>query len=161
MAEFIQSGPELGNPFASDSLLQAYLRWRLPPDLQEGLAPGLLAFGQRVREEARALGEEAEAHPPRYVAFGPWGERVDRIELNGAWRRLQEIAAEECLVSLPYERPEGAFSRVHQFSRLYLFHPDSAWLTGILAMTDGAARALEQHGDARLRERVLKRLLSN
>lgn len=160
MAEFIQPGPALGNPFASDPLLQAYLRWRLPPDLQESLAPGLLAFGRRVQEEVGDLGREAESHPPRHVPFGPWGDRVDQIEVSGAWRRLQDISAEEGLVALAYERAEGPFSRLHQFSRLYMFHPDSAWFTGPLSMTDGAARTLELHGDSRLREEVLPRLLS-
>lgn len=160
MADFIQPGPALGNPFASDPLLQAYLRWRLPSDLQESLAPGLLAFGRRIQDEVQDLGMQAEAHPPRHIPFGPWGERIDQIELSGAWKRLQDIAAEEGLVALAYERNEGAFSRLHQFSRLYLFHPDSAWLTGPLAMTDGAARTLELHGDARLKEDVLPRLLS-
>jgi alkylation response protein AidB-like acyl-CoA dehydrogenase len=94
------------------------------------------------------------------VAFGPWGERADRVELSGAWRRLQDIAAEEGLVALAYARAEGAFSRLHQFSRLYLFHPDAAWLTAPLSMTDGAARTLELHADARLKEDALPRLLS-
>ena len=79
MAEFIQTGPALGNPFTADPMLQAYLRWRLPPDLQESLAPGLLAFGRRIEDEVQDLGIQAEAHPPRHVPFGPWGERLDRI----------------------------------------------------------------------------------
>ena len=159
-AEFVQPGPALGNPFATDPLLQAYLRWRLPADLQESLAPGLLDFGQRVQDEIQDLGLQAEAHPPRHIPYGPWGERIDQIELSGAWGRLQDIAAEEGLVALAYERSEGAWSRLHQFSRLYLFHPDSAWFTAPLAMTDGAARTLELHGDARLKEEVLPHLLS-
>ena len=160
MEEFYQTGPNLGNPFAEDPLLQAYLRWRLPPDLLETLAPGLLALGQTVLEEVTDLGRQAEAHPPRHIPYGPWGERVDQIEVSGAWKRLQDIAAREGLVAIGYERREGSFSRLHQFARLYLFHPDSAWFTCPLAMTDGAARALELHGDAHLRDRALPHLLS-
>lgn len=160
MAEFIQPGPALGNPFAADPLLQAYLRWRLPPDLQESLAPGLLAFGRRIQDEVQDLGIQAEAHPPRHIPFGPWGERIDQIEVSGAWKRLQDISAEEGLVALAYKRDEGPFSRLHQFTRLYMFHPDAAWFTGPLSMTDGAARTLELHGDARLREEILPHLLS-
>lgn len=160
MAEFIQPGPVLANPFAADPLLQAYLRWRLPPDLQESLAPVLLAFGARIEDEVRDLGREAESHPPRHLVYDPWGNRIDQIELSGAWQRLQDIAAEEGLVASAYERAEGPWSRLHQFSRLYLFHPDAAWFTGPLSMTDGAARTLELYGDAHLKEEILPRLLS-
>jgi len=160
MDGFIQAGPSLGNPFAEDPLLQAYLRWRLPADLQETLAPGLLEFGQLVSDEVQRLGREAEAHPPRLVPFSPWGERIDQIEVSGAWKRLQDISAREGLAALGYERREGAFSRLHQFARLYLFHPDSAWFTCPLAMTDGAIKAIEEYGDEALKDRVLPHLLS-
>jgi alkylation response protein AidB-like acyl-CoA dehydrogenase len=160
MEEFFQQGPVLGNPFAADPLLQAFLRWRLPPDLQETLAAGLLAFGKRVDEEVQELGPQAESHPPRFIPFGPWGERIDQIEVSGAWQRLQDISAQEGLVAIGFERKEGRFSRLHQFARLYLFHPDAAWFTCPLAMTDGAARALELHADEKLKDRALPHLLS-
>jgi putative acyl-CoA dehydrogenase len=160
MEEFFQAGPDLGNPFAEDPLLQAYLRWRLPPDLQETLAPGLLAFGDTVLREVGELGRQAEGHPPRHIPYGPWGERIDQIEVSGAWKRLQDISAREGLVALGYERREGPFARLHQFSRLYMFHPDSAWFTCPLAMTDGAARALELHADEKLKARALPHLLA-
>jgi len=160
MEEFLQPGPVLGNPFAADPLLQAFLRWRLPAELQETLAPGLLAFGQRVLDEVQGLGLEAEANPPRHVPFDAWGARIDRIETSGAWKRLQDIAAQEGLVSIAYERKAGSFSRLHQFSRLYMFHPDAAWFTSPLAMTDGAARALELHADDALKDRALSHLLA-
>lgn len=160
MDGFIQQGPVLENPFAADPLLQAFLRWRLPADLQETLAPGLLEFGRRVVDEVQVLGPQAETHPPKLTPFGPWGERIDQIEVSGAWKRLQDIAAIDGLVAIGYERREGAFSRLHQFSRLYLFHPDAAWFTCPLAMTDGAARALELHADEGLKELALPHLLS-
>src|SRR5690606_28257371 len=160
MKEFIQQGPILGNPFADDPLLQAFLRWRLPADLQETLAPGLLGFGARVLDEVQELGPQAESHPPRHTPFDAWGNRIEQIEVSGAWNRLQDISAREGLVAIGYERAEGAYSRLHQFCRLYMFHPDAAWFTSPLAMTDGAARAIELHGDEFLKERALPRLLS-
>ena len=42
-----------------------------------------------------------------------------------------------------YERVHGAWSRLDQMARLYLFHPSSAVYSCPLAMTDGAARFLE------------------
>jgi alkylation response protein AidB-like acyl-CoA dehydrogenase len=113
-----------------------------------------------VAGEVQRLGREAETHPPRLIPFAPWGERLDQIEVSGAWKRLQDIAAREGLVSIGYERNEGSFSRLHQFARLYLFHPDSAWFTCPLAMTDGAAKAIEEHGDEDLKDAALPHLLS-
>ena len=58
------------------------------------LAPGLLAFGQLVTDAVHRPGRGAEAHPPRLVPFSPWGERIDRIEASGAWKRLRDSAAQ-------------------------------------------------------------------
>jgi alkylation response protein AidB-like acyl-CoA dehydrogenase len=53
----------------------------------------------------------------------------------------------EGIVATAYERAHGAYSRIDQFARLYLFAPSSALYSCPLAMTDGAARFLEVHGD--------------
>jgi hypothetical protein len=48
-----------------------------------------------------------------------------------------------------------AYSRLHQYSKLYLFSPSAALVTCPLAMTDGACRLLEQV--RREREREMER----
>src|SRR4029453_14056172 len=73
---------------------------------------------------------------------------------------LPGVAGEEGIVAAADERREGAWSRVHQFVRLYLFHPSSALYTCPLAMSDGAARVLGPHGPAPLANEVLPRLVS-
>lgn len=150
--EFYQDAPSLGNQFETDVLLRAYLEWRLPPAIRDQVTPELVHLGERAVTELLALGDAAEAEPPRHVPYDPWGRRVDRIEVSDAWRALDRISAETGLVATAFERRHGAWSRVHQMAMLYLFHPSSATYSCPLAMTDGAARFLELHGDARTRE---------
>ncbi len=160
MRDFIQDGPGLKNQFESDHLLRSFLRWRLPQEMQGAIEPGLVNFGQRVVSDVLQMAERAEAHPPVHVPYSPWGRRIDRIETNEAWEQLSRVAAEEGIVALGYERTHGEYSRVHQFSKLYLFHPSSAFFSCPLAMTDGAARAIELYGDEQLKANAFKNLTS-
>ena len=147
MSEFFQEPPRLGNQYDDDALLRAYLRWRLPAKMHAELEPDLRRLGARVATDILALGEAAEAEPPRHVPYDAWGRRVDRIETSEAWRELDRVSAREGIVATAYERRHGAHSRIDQFVRLYLFAPSSALYSCPLAMTDGAARFLEVHGN--------------
>jgi len=146
MSEFFQDPPRLGNQYDDDALLRAYLRWRLPANMRSEIEPDLRRLGHRVVTDILALGESAEASPPRHVPYDAWGRRVDRIDTSDAWRELDRISATEGIVATAYERAHGAHSRIDQFARLYLFAPSSALYSCPLAMTDGAARFLEVHG---------------
>src|SRR5256714_2316145 len=146
-AEFFQDPPTLGNQYDDDRLLRDYLRCRLPPEMLVDIEPDLRRLGHRVVTDILALGERAEASPPRHIPYDAWGRRIDRIETSEAWRELDRISATEAIVATAYERAHGAHSRIHQFARLYLFAPSSALYSCPLAMTDGAARFLEVHGD--------------
>jgi alkylation response protein AidB-like acyl-CoA dehydrogenase len=159
MSEFFQHPPRLGNQYDDDALLRAYLRWRLPANMHAEIEPELRRLGHRAVTDIFALGESAEASPPRHVPYDAWGRRVDRIETSDAWRELDGIAATEGIVATSYERAHGAHSRIDQFARLYLFAPSSALYSCPLAMTDGAARFLEVHGDESLQP-VLAHLIS-
>lgn len=147
MSEFFQDAPSLGNQFDEDPLLRGYLRWRLPAGICDEIEPDLHRLGQRVVTDIAALGETAEASPPRHVPYDAWGRRVDRIDTSDAWRELHRISATEGIVATAYDRAHGAYSRIDQSARLYLFAPSSALYSCPLAMTDGAARFLEVHGD--------------
>jgi alkylation response protein AidB-like acyl-CoA dehydrogenase len=150
--EFYQDGPQLGNQYETDALLRGYLRWRIPALALAEIEPGLARLGHRAATDLIAFADAAEAEPPRHVPYDPWGRRIDRIEVGDAWRALDRISAEEGIVATAYDRAHGAWSRVHQMARLYLFHPSSATYSCPLAMTDGAARFLELHGDSRTRD---------
>src|SRR5215208_1794663 len=147
MSEFVQDAPRLGNQYDDDALLRAYLRWRLPANMHAELEPDLRRLGHRVVTDILALAEAAEMSPPRHVPYDAWGRRVARIETSDAWRELDRVSATEGLVATGYERAHGAHSRIDQFARLYLFAPSSALYSCPLAMTDGAARFLEVHGE--------------
>lgn len=146
MHEFFQESPRLGNQYDRDRVLRSYLGSRLPRSVFADIEPDLRRLGERVATDILAVGEAAERESPRLVPYDPWGRRVDRIETSGAWRDLDRISATEGIVATAYERAHGAFSRVDQFARLYLFAPSSALYSCPLAMTDGAARFLEVHG---------------
>lgn len=146
MSEFYQAPPRLSNRYATDVFLRSYLRWRLPDAMRAEIEPDLHRLGERAATEIAALGDTAEAQPPRLVPYDPWGRRIDDVVVSDAWCALDRISAEEGIVATAYERRHGALSRVHQMAKLYLFHASSATYSCPLAMGDGAARFLEVHG---------------
>lgn len=161
MSDFFQRPPALGNQFDDDRVLRTYLEWKLPQNLLKEWEPDLRRMGLRAVTDIYQLGLEAELTPPRHIPYDPWGRRIDHIEVSSAWKTLDAISAEEQLIAIGYERQHGPWSRLHQFAKLYLFHPSSAIYTCPLAMTDGAARAIELYGDTGLKQRALSRLTSS
>ena len=147
MTPFFQDGPELGNQFLDDRPLRSILARRLPPEVLAEIEPGLVRLGHRVVTDIADLAREAHLQEPMHVPFDPWGRRIDEIRVSSAWKALDVVAAEEGIVATGYERTHGALSRIHQFARLYLFAASSAIYACPLAMTDGAARAIELYGD--------------
>jgi alkylation response protein AidB-like acyl-CoA dehydrogenase len=160
VVDVIQDPPVAGDPYRTDAALRAALERLLPGEVWREVAPGLERLGARVERELEPLAAAAEREPPRHVPFDPWGRRVDRIEVSEAWRALHSIAAEEGIVASAYERRHGAWSRLEQCARLYLYHPASAVASCPLAMTDGAARVLLGHGDDDARTRVVPHLVT-
>lgn len=143
MTEFFQAPPDPGDPYGSDPLLREVLRLRLPAGVRAGIEPELQEFSAVCHTEVATLGDLCEANPPRHVPYDPWGQRIDEIRVHPAWVRMKELSARWGLVATAYQRREGEWSRLCQFAKLYLFHTPSNWFTCPLAMTDGAARALE------------------
>ncbi|MCO4774204.1 MAG: acyl-CoA dehydrogenase family protein [Deltaproteobacteria bacterium] len=160
---FFQEAPALGNTFETDAVLRQSLQRILPADVWEDVRKDLSRFGVRAGGEMLPLADHAETHPPRLRRFDAWGQRIDQIETSAGWSALHDIAAEEGIVALGYERAHGRWSRVHQMAKLHLFHPSSAIVSCPLAMTDGAARLLEGQTDAAgkaVAARALPRLTS-
>ncbi|HET7586674.1 MAG TPA: acyl-CoA dehydrogenase family protein [Gammaproteobacteria bacterium] len=160
MDEFFQAPPELGNQYESDALLRHWLTAALPADVLRQIEPGLHRLGERAVSDMLAMAADAEANPPRHIPYDAWGRRIDAIKTARGWRDLLDVAAEEGIVAIAYEREHGMYSRVHQFARLYLYNPSSAIASCPLSMTDGAARVIELFGDEMLKRDVLPRLVS-
>ncbi|MFT4058134.1 MAG: acyl-CoA dehydrogenase family protein [Legionella sp.] len=160
MSDFFQTPPSIGNQYEEDQVLKNYLKWKLPLSMYQEIQPELLRLGARVVTDIFRLSQEAEAYPPKHIPYDPWGKRIDHIEVSSAWKELDKISAQEQLITIGYERRHGALSRIHQFTKLYLFHPSSALYSCPLAMTDGAARALELYADNSLKDHAFPHLIS-
>lgn len=160
MKNFYQEGPQLSNTYRSDHLLQNYLKKILPLDAQKKALSHLDHLGERAVTDMLGWAEESEAQPPQHIPFDPWGRRIDEIKTAHGWKQLEKVAAEEGIVATAYDRSFGAFSRVYQMALLYLYSPSSAIFSCPLAMTDGAARAVELYAPPDLKERALSHLLS-
>jgi alkylation response protein AidB-like acyl-CoA dehydrogenase len=157
---FFQEPPRLGNQYDDDALLREYVERVFPDDARRELEPHLREMGELSAGELADLSQRALDDEPELVHFDPWGRRVDEIRVPEAWTRMARVACERGLVAIPYERRSGALSRVHQFALAYLFAPSSLVYTCPLAMTDGAARTLQVHGNRPLLETALPRLVS-
>jgi putative acyl-CoA dehydrogenase len=157
---FFQSGPALTNQFIDDSLLRDTMQAALPQEIFTRVLPDFERLGERAKGDLLTWAEEAERQPPRHKVYNAWGERVDEIEVSGGWKQLEAAAAEEGIVATGYRREFGEYSRFVQFAKLYLYHPSSAFFSCPLAMTDGAARAIELYGDAELKEKAFRHLTS-
>jgi alkylation response protein AidB-like acyl-CoA dehydrogenase len=160
MSEFTQNGPTFGHPYHNDPLLKSLLRRHLGSDVLRSVEADLTRFGDRLQGDVQGFALDAEANPPRLKSFDPWGKRVDEIITAPGWQALDRVSAEEGIVAIGYERQFAEYSRLVQFAKIYLFHPSSAYYTCPLAMSDGAAKLIEVHGDAALRERAFKHLTS-
>lgn len=160
MKNFYQSGPQLVNTYHSDPLLQNYLKGLLPPDYHSTVLPHLEHLGARAASEMLPWAEEAETRPPQHVPFDPWGRRIDHIHTCDGWKNMERVAVEEGIIATAYERKLGPWSRIYQMALLYLYSPSSAIFSCPLAMTDGAARALELFAPEDLKARALPHLLS-
>lgn len=157
---FCQSPPQLGDQYAGDRVLRGYLRRVLPPEVLAEIEPELEEMGRLAGGELYQASLADRRHEPVHVPWDAWGQRIDRIEVTDVWRRAERLAAEKGLVATAYERRHGRFSRIHQFALAYLFTPSTDLYSCPLAMTDGAARALQRSGGGAAAARALPHLLS-
>jgi len=153
-----QTPPELGNQYDTDRVLRSYLRRVLPDEVHTTVETGLRAMGDRAGHELYELQQSTLDEEPTLTRWGPWGDRIDRIEGTQVWKRAEEIAAQEGVVATAYEQAHGRYSRVHQMALAYLFIPSTDMYGCPLAMTDGAARTLLDHGRQPLVEAAVPHL---
>ncbi|KAI8977138.1 acyl-CoA dehydrogenase/oxidase C-terminal [Mycotypha africana] len=97
---------------------------------------------------------------PKLKQYDAWCRRVDEITTAPGWKALNDVAAEEGLIAIGYERRYKEYSRVYQFAKQYLYAPSSAMYACPLSMTDGAARVLELIGTEEMKKQYYSRLIS-
>lgn len=158
--EFFQKPPQLKNQFTQDPLLSRYLQSSLPKDVYQSIENPLKDLGEKASSMMLEWADDAEKNIPRHVPFDAWGNRIDDLILAQGWKNLESLAATAGVVATAYERKFAEFSRTFQMSLLYLYHPSSAIASCPLAMTDGAARAIELYGDDKLKNQAFKHLTS-
>jgi len=167
---FIQTGPEIDyQEFDQDKLITHTLKWLVDgKDTRQDIKNDLLRFYTEVLPKAAKWSQQAESHPPRHIPYSPWGEKVDDIQTDEGWKKLDALSATEGLIHLGHHNSSD-HGRIHQFLKLFLFHPDSAFYTCPLAMTDGAANLIKQlkkmgHLDAKkiaILDKAYKHITSN
>ncbi|MGH8154768.1 MAG: acyl-CoA dehydrogenase family protein [Rhodanobacteraceae bacterium] len=156
---FIQPAPQLADPYRNDRVLRGWLERVLPDDRLRAAEPDFEALAAYA-QHAYARQTTSTPTEPVLTHWDVWGNRIDRIELTESWREGPAIAATHGLVADGHDRALGAFARVQQFAKAYLYHAASAFYDCPLAMTDGVATALRDAPNAALRERILPHLLS-
>ena len=157
---FVQSAPRLGNSYTCDPVLPALLRRKLGAELLARLEPELVELGELAAGPLYELQRADRRNEPTLTQWDPWGTRIDRIELTPLWREAERLAVRFGLTAIPYERREGAWSRLRQFALVHLFHPVTDVYTCPLAMTDGAARTLLDAGNEALVAHAVPHLTS-
>lgn len=159
-SHFTQEPPALGNQYDDDRVLRSYLQRHLPASVHEAVTPALRRMGERAGGELYDLQQSDLRNEPALTRWGPWGERIDHIEVTDVWTRAEIVAAEEGVVAAAYEKAHGRFSRIYQMALAYLFIPSTDMYGCPLAMTDGAARTLLDKNDGALAETAVPHLTS-
>lgn len=157
---FSQESPKLTNQYIEDKLLISYVKRFCKPELLKEVEKDLSNLGNRVVTDILEMAIDAESNLPQLIQFDAWGNRIDQIKVSKGWKDLESVSAQEGMIATGYERKYGDFSRVYQFIKLYLFNPSSALFTCPLAMTDGAAKLIEVHGDEFLKKEIYSHIIS-
>jgi acyl-CoA dehydrogenase len=155
---FFQTPPDLGNTFEDDRMLRSFLARKVPADARRPIEDELREVGALSGGPLHRRSIEEGRDEPKLVSWDAWGHRVDRIEVSPLWKEAARIASERGVVGSAYERKYGEYSRLLQFSLVYLLEPSWHVYSCPLAMTDGAARTLLGSGNTTLIERALPRL---
>lgn len=159
-SDFVQDPPELHNQYDRDRVLQSYVRRQFPESVLKTIEPELIDLGGKAGGELYDLQQSDLDSEPRLTRWGPWGARIDEIEITDVWKRAETLAAERGVVATAYEQEHGPHSRVHQMLLAYLFIPSTDMYGCPLAMTDGAARTLLESGNETLAEEAVPHLTS-
>ncbi len=154
---FLQDAPQLPHPWRTDAWLHGVLDRVVPAERRAALDSDLEVLGDYAVMAWQRAGQTTRAKPV-LTQWGPWGARIDRIELTTAWHEGPVITTAHGVLAAGHA--EGEYARLEEFSRVYLYHVASEFYTCPLAMTDGAATALKASGNRELIDRAVPHFLS-
>ena len=155
---FTQPAPQLSNQYTDDRVLRSYLARTLSAGVLRQIEPQLTEMGELAGGPLYGFQLDDRLNLPLHTPFDAWGNRIDRVDVSPLWRAAEQLAARNGLIAIPYERANGAWSRVHQFALVYLFTASTDVYNCPLAMTDGAACALSISSNRTLMQRALPHL---
>jgi putative acyl-CoA dehydrogenase len=123
-------------------LTEALARWAEPADL-----PGVHALGRLAGDPAnRALGDAADAFPPRLRSHDPQGRRIDEVDYHPAYHQLMATAVSAGLTAEPWTRPLGSGAHLRRAAGFYAWSQVEAGHGCPISMTYAAAPALAHDG---------------
>lgn len=157
--EFQQEDFVYQDLFSENTYLHDVLSHYSDPKNVKTIKTDLESFSAKACTDLLPLVWQAEKNQPQLIQYDHWGKRIDHIEVDPAWQALHKVSANEGIVAIGYERQTGKDSRLHQFLKLMIFHPSSAFYSCPLAMTDGATRVLELE-DGPLKKAYFPNLIS-
>jgi len=143
--EFVQKDFEHRDLYSENTFLKDLVDFYVSSAQNEKIKNSLISFSKVANSEIRLDSVLAEEHPPVLKKYDHWGGEVNEIKTHEAWSRLHKAAATHELVALGYNKENKEFSRFHQFLKILIFHPSSAFYSCPLAMTDGAAKVLKKY----------------
>jgi putative acyl-CoA dehydrogenase len=159
--EFSQKDFEYKDLFSENQILKEILKRYSQSQYVEDIEKDLKAFSTKAKTTLLDDSKKAENNPPVHIKYNHMGDVIDEIKMDESWRRIGDQAALEGIVALGYENQFGESSRLHQFLKLMIFHPSSAFFSCPLAMTDGAASVLKKHSSSNvLFKKVFEHLTS-
>lgn len=157
---FTQAAPVLANPYLDDRMLRSLVKRVCPAGQLAELEQTLTELGDVIVTDLEPRIAREHRFEPTLNHFDAYGNRVDQIGMSSFWREGKAFAARWGLVSTGHDTRLAQHARLHQFARVYLFHPSSEFLTCPLAMSDGAARCLQESGNSALIDRAVPHLLA-
>eukprot|EP00127_Corallochytrium_limacisporum_P007002 Clim_evm10s240 gene=Clim_evmTU10s240 len=153
--------PYMGkNPYKTDLALQSLVQRYVSPQLLKEVEEDLIRFGDRAPEMTRLV-QLAETQVPVLYQYDGFGNRIDNIEVCGAWEKLHDITCEERYTAIPWDPKYKEQGRIFWMAKSMIYSPLSGLYSCPAGMTDAAVAVCRTVQDPYLNKEILPRLLTN
>lgn len=151
------------NWFTSEPALVRLMESRLGACF-EAARPRLERMGDGIANEGAEWSQLADHHGPRLVTHDRLGNRIDEIEYDGSYRKLQQLGYGGGIVAATYDpalaAERGDAPKALTFGLAYLFSQSETGMACPVCMTDGTAYMLDRYATPELKARFIPRLAS-